>query len=715
MSNNLTNSIKVKEPEKDIDKRYNKLIDEKSPYLLQHAYNPVNWYPWGKEAFEKAHKENKPIFLSIGYSTCHWCHRLREESFEDPEVAKLMNDIFISIKVDREERPDIDKIYMLVCQMLTGSGGWPLTIILTPEKKPFFAGTYFPKNSRFGRIGIIDLILRIEKIWKYQREEINTSIDKINQALQDSIKDIPSEILTKKDLINAYNQLKTIYDNEKGGFGVAPKFPTPHNLSFLLHIWKRTGKKEALDMVEKTLKEMRMGGIFDHIGFGFHRYSTDKDWLVPHYEKMLYDQALIALAYLETYQATKNKDYANVVKEIFTYILGNMISPDGAFYSAEDADSEGIEGKFYIWSKEEIKSTLNKEETELFVKIFNISDNGNYLEETTGSKTGKNILFLKYPLSELASILNINKEELEFKIDKIRKKLFIIRNKRIKPNKDDKILTDWNGLIVAALARGGSVLNEQKYIEIAKKTVNFVLTNLHKPNKRLLHRYRDNKAEINAFVDDYAFLIWGLIELYEATFETYYLKKAIELNQELYTYFWDNENGGFYFTPYDEKDLILRQKEIYDGALPSGNSIAMLNALKLSLITGNQEFKQIAEDIGILFSNKIRNNPLAYTQFLIALDFLLGPSYSVIIAGDSNKEDTKILLKTIQNNYIPNKTIVHRATDINPSDIDHYANFIKWFDKIDNKATAYICIDKTCKPPTINPEIMLEYLKSNWK
>jgi len=362
---------------------YNKLVNEKSPYLLQHAKNPVNWYPWGDEAFDKAKSEDKPIFLSIGYSTCHWCHVMAHESFEDPYVAKILNELFISIKVDREERPDIDKIYMTVCQLMTGSGGWPLTIIMTPDKKPFFAGTYFPKESRFGRIGIIDLIKRIDSLWKNERKQLLESSEKIIFALQDVNTKSPGSSLTKRVLNNTYSQLSARFDKKNGGFGTAPKFPTPHNLLFLLRYWKRIGDENALAMVEKTLKQMRMGGIYDHIGFGFHRYSTDSDWLVPHFEKMLYDQALLTLTYLETYQATNNKEYANTAKEIMTYVLRDMTSPEGAFYSAEDADSEGEEGKFYVWSKTEIEEILGVDKTEGFSKLYNANVDGNFLRQGT--------------------------------------------------------------------------------------------------------------------------------------------------------------------------------------------------------------------------------------------------------------------------------------------------------------------------------------------
>ncbi|MFW9897624.1 MAG: thioredoxin domain-containing protein, partial [Candidatus Thorarchaeota archaeon] len=447
---------------------FNKLKSEKSPYLLQHAKNPVNWYPWGEEAFNKAKYEDKPIFLSIGYSTCHWCHVFAHESFEDQEVAKLMNEVFVSIKVDREERPDIDKIYMTVCQMMTGSGGWPLTIIMTPDRKPFFAGTYFPKETRFGRIGLIDLIKRIKELWKNQKSELIDSANQITFRLQNIDQESPGDLFTEITLKNAFRQLSIQFDYVNGGFGTRPKFPTPHNLIFLLRYWKRTGEEKALEMVEKTLLEMRKGGIFDHIGFGFHRYSTDSTWLVPHFEKMLYDQALIALVYIEAYQATKNDLYKHTTKEIFNYVLRDMISEEGGFYSAEDADSEGEEGKFYVWTKNELEQILESNEFDLAINTFNVKESGNYREEATQKKTRKNILYLK----------NLPNKEKFALIEKIRLKLFKEREKRIHPHKDDKILTDWNGLLIAALAKGAQVLNDDHYLQIAKKSVNFILSKL---------------------------------------------------------------------------------------------------------------------------------------------------------------------------------------------------------------------------------------------
>ncbi|MCK4370592.1 MAG: thioredoxin domain-containing protein, partial [Candidatus Lokiarchaeota archaeon] len=661
----------------------NHLSNEKSPYLLQHVENPVDWYPWGEKAFNKAKQEDKPIFLSIGYSTCHWCHVMAHESFEDEEVAELMNEIFISIKVDREERPDIDKIYMTVCQMMTGSGGWPLTIIMTPDKKPFFAGTYFPKQTRFGRIGLIDLIKRIKELWNNQRTELINSADQITFNLQNIDQESPGKKFAEPTLRGTYQQLSSQFDSTNGGFGNRPKFPTPHNLIFLLRYWKRTGDKKALEMVEKTLQEMRKGGIYDHIGFGFHRYSTDSVWLVPHFEKMLYDQALIAIAYIEAYQATKNAIYKQTAEEIFPYVLRDMTSPEGGFYSAEDADSEGEEGKFYIWSKEELGQILEKKELDLATKVFNIEQSGNYLEESTGKKTGRNILHLK----------SIPESEIQDEMEKIRIKLFNDREKRIHPHKDDKILTDWNGLMIAALAKGAVVFQGKKYLNAAKNATDFLLSKLRESNGKLLHRYKDGSSEIQGYLSDYTFFIWGLIELYEATFDVFYLKTALELHQIQIDDFWDESIGGFYFTAINSEKLLTRQKEIYDGAIPSGNSIAMLNLLRLSYITGNHELEEKADILSRVFSDKVKTSPLAYTQFLVAIDFAIGPTYSLVIAGDSDAEDTKELIRTILNEYLPNKVFMLRKIEQKIPDIDNYSNFVEFFYNLEGKATAYVCIN----------------------
>jgi uncharacterized protein YyaL (SSP411 family) len=689
----------------------NHLSSEKSPYLLQHADNPVDWYPWGEEAFKKAKSEGKPIFLSIGYSTCHWCHVMAHESFEDPKVAQLMNDIFVSIKVDREERPDIDKIYMTVCQIMNNSGGWPLTIIMTPDKKPFFAGTYFPKETRFGRMGLVELIKKINELWNTQKTELINSSERITYALQDVSLESPGESLNKKTLEKAYTQLESQFDDENGGFGLAPKFPSPHNLLFLLRIYKRENNLKALYMVEKTLQEMRKGGIFDQIGYGFHRYSTDKRWLVPHFEKMLYDNALLAMAYTEAYQATKKSEYKQTAEQIFEYILRDMISPEGAFYSAEDADSAGEEGKFYTWVlMEELNPKLNPEDLKLFELVYNIKPNGNYLEESTGKYSGKNILHLTNTLEKIAEKQNINLEELKRNIKRIRNELFKLRETKIRPHLDDKILTDWNSLMIAALAKGAYVFGEEKYKVVAEKAIRFLLENLKDENGDLLHRFRAGSAEIKAFLDDYSFLIWALIELYEVTLNSEYLLQAINLEEMQIKLFWDKEVGGFYFSDENNKDLLTRQKEIYDGALPSGNSVSMLNLLRLYQITGNPEYETKADEISRVFAENVKISPSAHSFLMIAVDFAIGPTFSLVISGDSGEKDTIKMLNSIKDEYLPNKTLLHRATEQDPPSIDKIANYVGFFDKCLDKATAYVCVNKTCKPPTNEIDKMLEYL-----
>lgn len=603
----------------------NRLASEKSPYLLQHAENPVGWYPWGEEAFEKARKENKPIFLSIGYSTCHWCHVMEKESFEEPDVAQLMNETFVSIKVDREERPDLDGIYMAAAQMMAGMGGWPLNIILTPDRNPFYAATYIPRQSRFGAIGMLELIPRIREVWLTRRDEVLTSASQIVNALRQTVRGKRGDGLGEDVLRAAYSQLRLLFDEKHGGFGNAPKFPSPHNLIFLLRYWRRTGDKVALDMVEKTLDAMRNGGIYDQIGFGFHRYSTDSRWLLPHFEKMLYDQAMLAMAYTEAFQVTGKKEYRETAQEIFAYVLRDMTSPEGGFYSGEDADSEGKEGKFYLWTEDEIRRILEKEEADLIIKVFNVEKEGNFIEQGAEVNTGENILHLKKSVVDLASELNISEEKLRGRIEADRKKLFIAREKRIRPHRDDKILSDWNGLMIAAFAKGAKAFDKPEYANAAKGAADFILNSMSKPDGRLLHRYRDDEAAIPAFLDDYAFLIWGLLELYEATLDAVCLKAAVDMNNVLLDHFWDGEEGGFYFTPDDGEPLIVRKKEIYDGAVPSGNSVAMLNLFRLGRITTNPELEGKAREISRAFSKEVRQSPSSYSQLMIAVDFTAGP------------------------------------------------------------------------------------------
>lgn len=693
--------------------KQNRLKNEKSPYLLQHADNPVDWYPWGDEAFEKAAREDKPILLSIGYSTCHWCHVMEHESFEDPEVAKLMNDTFVSIKVDREERPDIDNIYMTVCQLLSKGGcGWPLNIIMTPDKKPFFAATYIPKETRFGRIGMVELVPRIKEVWEKQREEVLKSADSITAAIKkatDVSHDIQGSDLTQSALTVGFNQLLSRFDEANGGFGTAPKFPTAHNLLFLLRYWKRTGDGQPLLMVEKTLDGMRKGGVYDHVGFGFHRYSTDPKWFLPHFEKMLYDQAMLALVFTETYQATGKKEYEDTARQIFTYITKDMTAPEGGFYSAEDADSEGVEGKFYVWTEEEIKRVLGKDEAELIITTYNVDKSGNFSEEASGEKSGSNILYLRKPLAELAPSFGMSASEFESRIDNARKKLFAVREKRVHPHKDDKILTDWNGLMIAALSKGASVFNEPLYAEAARHAADFILDKMIDGEGRLLHRFRDGEAGIRGSIDDYSFFIWGLLELYECTFDVKYLKTALDLQSEMTELFWDDKNGGFYFTSNDAEELLVRHKEIYDGAIPSGNSVAMLNLLRLGRITGNPSYEDMAAKLARAFSQTVEQAPMAYTQLLSSLDFAIGPSYEVVVVGDPASKGTIEMLTALRKQYTPNKVLLFKSID-DKSDIATIAEFTKGQSSIGGKATAYVCLNHICKLPTTDLYKTLELL-----
>ena len=693
-------------PENKLKKsNYNHLINEKSPYLIQHADNPVDWYPWSEEAFKKAKNENKPVFLSIGYSTCHWCHVMAHESFEDPEIGGLMNEVFVSIKVDREERPDLDNIYMTVCQLMTGTGGWPLTIIMTPDKKPFFAGTYFPKENMYGRVGLNDLILNVKDIWNKKSGEVSDSADRIMDALQKIAQTSSGDELGENILDSTYKSLSDNFDDINGGFGGAPKFPTAHNFLFLLRYWKRNQNERSLNMVKETLDSMRNGGIYDHVGFGFHRYCVDQGWQVPHFEKMLYDQAIIAMAYIEAFQATGNEKYKYTAQEIFEYVLRDMQSPEGGFYSAEDADSEGVEGKFYTWKKDEIYDILDESDAKFASKLFGITDEGNFSEEA-----GSNILHLENSLDEISEALGIKKEDARRKIERIRKTLFNVRENRVHPHKDDKILTDWNGLMISALSKGAQVFDNENYLKAAMSSADFIFDTLCQ-NNRLLHRYRDGEAAINANLDDYTFFISGLLDLYEASFNLKYLKSAIALNNTLSDHFWDNENGGFYFTPDDGEDILVRKKEIYDSAIPSGNSIQMLNLLKLSKIMENEEFKYKAVEIEKAFSQDVIRTPMAHTQLMVAIDFKLGPSYEIVITGVHDNEDTKLMLNSIRSRYVPNKIIILRPPDDDEaSGLIELINSLGFKNQENDKATAHICSDNMCKTPTNDLNTMLKFL-----
>lgn len=688
--------------------KLNRLAKEKSPYLLQHAQNPVDWYPWSEEAFDRAQKEDKPIFLSIGYSTCHWCHVMEKESFKDETVAKLLNENFVSIKVDREERPDIDSIYMKICVLMTGSGGWPLTIIMMPQKQPFFAGTYLPKKSRAGMTGLVDLLRNVAELWKRDKSRLISTAERATEYLIEYVKaKHGEEELTELVFDEAFIRLLDSFDRNNAGFGTSPKFPSPHNLLFLLRYWKRKGRQQALEMVEKTLQKMRLGGIFDQVGFGFHRYSTDSKWLVPHFEKMLYDQAMMAIAYIEAYQATGEKEYRKTAEQIFEYVLRDMTNPKGGFFSAEDADSEDQEGKFYIWTKAEIKHVLG-ENAALIIEALNISREGNYHDEVHKARTGKNILYFKEPLPELSLKLGVRVEELTNIWRKARQKLFNAREEKAHPFKDDKILTDWNGIMIAALAKGAQVFDSTRLSDAAENAVGFILEKLQRADGRLIHQYREGEATVDGNLDDYAFLIWGLTELYEATFDARYLEEALRLQDDMLEHFWDKESGGFFFKSDDSEKLLIRHKEFRDGAIPSGNSIAFLNLIRLSRMTGKNNYEEKASTLARAFSSHEEGNPSYNTMFLTALDFLIGPTYEIAIVGSPNSKETKNMLQAIRTRFVPNKVMLLKKEY--QKNLENLAGFTKDMKMIEDKTTAYICIDFACSKPTTEIQEVLKML-----
>ncbi|WP_138430577.1 thioredoxin domain-containing protein [Fodinibius saliphilus] len=685
----------------------NRLAQESSPYLLQHADNPVHWHPWGEEAFEKARREDKPVLVSIGYATCHWCHVMAHESFEDDEIASLMNEVFVNIKVDREERPDIDNTYMLVCQMLTGSGGWPLNVFLTPDKEPFYAATYIPRQGRHGRPGMRELIPWISQLWKNEREKVTSSSQQIIDAFQKSTTFESGERLTGDTIKMAVKQYKEQYDETYGGFSISPKFPSPHNLMLLLRYAEQLGDDTSLEMVEQTLTKMRRGGIFDHVGLGFHRYSTDREWLVPHFEKMLYDQAMLMFAYTEAWEKTNKKLFKNTADEIAHYLKRKMQDRKGGFYSAEDADSEGEEGKFYVWTIDQVRAVLPTAEAELAIEVYNLTEEGNYKDEATGQRTGKNILHLSSSITELAYERDMSPTQLQEVLESIRQKLLDARQKRVPPLLDDKILTDWNGLVMAALAKSGGTFSNEGYIKQAENCWEFINTNMI-TDDGLKHRYRNGEIAINAHADDYAFLIWGLIELYETTYKTEYLRKAVSLNKQFIEQFWDTEDGGFYFTSENSEKLLGRKKEVYDGAMPSSNSVAMLNLLRLGRLTGNARWEEMADQCNKLFSSDIEKALTSFGFALQSVAFTSAYSKEVIIVGDKSHSTTRRMLGELNSRFLPN-TVVLLKEPKNDS-INKLASFAKDFEMKDGEPTAYVCQNYSCELPVNSTKEMVELL-----
>lgn len=670
----------------------NYLVNEKSPYLLQHADNPVDWYPWGQESLQKAREEDKPIFLSIGYSTCHWCHVMAHESFENNEVASLLNQWFVPIKVDREERPDLDQIYMVACQALTGRGGWPLSVFMTPEGKPFYAGTYFPRHGRMGMPGFIDLLQHVERLWREDRQKLLQAGDQVSDLLQGMSERplVPNAVDGMSLMEKAYSRLRENYDRRHGGFGSAPKFPTAHNLTFLLRWYRRSGDLRALEMVEKTLESMRYGGLFDQLGFGFHRYSVDEKWLVPHFEKMLYDQAMLLMAYAEAGQLTGKTFYSQVVKEIITYLAESMTSPEGAFYTAEDADSEGEEGRFYVWTPAEIKKHLGGTTGELFCRYFNITAAGNFEKSTS-------IPHLTAGLAEFAQAERRPEEDIKAELEKARNILLNVRECRVHPLKDDKIITSWNGLMIAALARAGRAFGQQDYIRRAQEAADFLLARLQRPDGGLWRRFRQGEADHSGCLDDYAFLIWGLLELFHATHEPRWLEKALMFTGRMNELFWDESSGRFFFTGSDGEQLLVRPVEHVDGAVPAAHSVAAHVLLHLGRLTGKTEFEKRAERVIQSSLTAAADHPEAVTHLLSAFDFLRGPGRELVIYGSGDDPLVGEMLRLTQRQFHPSLVTVFCPAGEKREALARLIPFLQTLPPGDGQTKAFLCEQFACQ------------------
>jgi uncharacterized protein len=666
----------------------NRLIHEKSPYLLQHAHNPVEWYPWGPEAFEKARREDKPIFLSIGYSTCHWCHVMERESFENEDIARVMNENFVSIKVDREERPDVDQIYMNAVQGMTGSGGWPLSAFLTHDLKPFWGGTYFPPESRWGRPGFRDILLEIAKLWKTDRKKITESADEVGDALRAmSRASASTQTLSEETLRRAYAAFAGLYDPRDGGFGGAPKFPRSETISLLFRIWRRTGDPKALGMGTHTLDRMARGGMYDHLGGGFHRYSTDERWLVPHFEKMLYDNALLARAYLEAFQIDQNPMWEGVSRETLDYVLRDMTAPEGGFYSAEDADSEGEEGKFYVWTEEGLKPLLTSEEFRAVKDVLQVNAHGNF--------EGKTILSFKDETSWSARYAP--------PLDAAMKKLLQAREGRIHPHKDDKVIASWNGLMIGSLAYAAQALGEERYLKAAQKAADFLVSKMW-DGKTLKRRYRDGDVRFDGSLDDYAFVVSGLLDLYETDFDPRWFRAALEIQRRSDALFWDEKDGGYFFTAADDPTLIARSKDIYDGAVPSGNSMAALNLLRLYDFTLEKDFRDKADAVLKAFSEFVSSHPQASPALLMAVDYLTDDSREIVVAG--GEPDRKPMVEEIHRMFLPNKVLAATA-DGKSTEIPLTENKAP----VGGKPAIYLCQSHACRKPETDLSQALSGLK----
>jgi uncharacterized protein YyaL (SSP411 family) len=669
----------------------NRLAREKSPYLLQHQHNPVDWYAWGEDAFAKARKENKPIFLSIGYSTCHWCHVMERESFEDEKVAEFLNKHFVSIKVDREERPDVDKIYMTTVQAITGQGGWPLNCFLTPDLRPFFGGTYFPPESRYGRVSFLDLLKQIANLWETRHADVLASAQDLHQRLISITNQEPTKAaLSVEVLKHAALQFQQEYDPTNGGFGDAPKFPRPSQPLFVLRYGTRAKDKQAIEMVLNTCDHMAAGGMYDQLGGGFARYSVDAQWLVPHFEKMLYDNAQLVNLYLDAYLVSGNDKYASTVRETLRYVLRDMTHRDGGFYSAEDADSEGKEGKFYCWTLSEVKQLLTADELKVATRYFGVTEQGNFVDHSDPNPlANQNVLSIVDPkLSEVERQL----------LDSARKKMFDVRAKRVRPHLDDKVLASWNGLMLGAIARSYAVLGDAQYRTAAEKNLAFLQSHLwDSKTKTLYHRWRDGERDNVQLLDAYAYLLSGVLDLYEATLDSKHLEFAIELANSMLTRFYDPKEGGCYESAADAKDLIMRTKEDYDGAEPSGNSVAALALLKLGAITDNKHFTGAAEKTIQHFSARLQQFPQAVPHLLLALDFLLHEPRRAVLVGKDDK-----LLHAIHSVYQPNKVVL---SNVGP--VEEFAKTLPTKDA----PVVFLCTGSACQPPTKDAKEVVRMLK----
>lgn len=683
-------------------KHTNALIHETSPYLLQHAHNPVNWFPWGEEALGKARAENKPILLSIGYSACHWCHVMEHESFEDEAIAALMNEHFVNIKVDREERPDLDQIYMTAVQMMTGHGGWPMTMFLTPEGAPFYGGTYFPPADRYNMPGFPRVLLSVAEAYRSQPDQVaNTVTSMLGELRRIGMAEESRELLTTEILDASYRRIAKNYDPAHGGFGSAPKFPPAMTLEFFLHIYHRTRSDDALEMVQHTARKMAEGGMYDQLGGGFHRYSVDAKWLVPHFEKMLYDNALLSRLYLHIYQLTGDDFARRIAEETLDYVAREMTDARGGFYSSQDADSEGEEGKFFVWSREEVASHLGESEAAIFCDYYDVTEGGNFED--------KNILHVTKSREEIAGKHQVTLSRVDEAIENGRRKLFEVREQRVKPGRDEKILTAWNGLMLASFAEAAAILDRADYREVARANASFLLAELQRDG-RLLRTSKDGAAKLNGYLEDYGSLADGLISLYEATGELKWIEAAIKLTDTMIDQFWDDEAGGFFFTAKTHEKLIVRSKEWLDNATPSGNSTAALVLLKLNTLTANEDYRRRATTILRLMGDQLRRYPSAFGLALQALDFYLSSPVEIAIVGQTGDQQLGQMTNAVWRTYLPNRVIAILANDFERA--PDVVPLFKGRNAPDSSPLAYVCRSHTCEAPVRSADDLRRQLTS---